>query len=72
MTPADSDALVEFLSRGEAYGLPDHEVERVTTHAALIFLVAERAYKMKRTVRYSFLDFSTLAKRRQALEAGSG
>jgi uncharacterized protein len=67
--PADSDALVEFLSRGAAYGLPDQEVERITTHAALIFLVAERAYKMKRAVRYSFLDFSTLAKRRQALEA---
>ena len=34
-----------------------------------IFLVGERAYKMKRPVRYSFLDFSTRARRRRALEA---
>jgi aminoglycoside phosphotransferase family enzyme/predicted kinase len=62
-------ALVDALSQGSAYGLPDAEVERVTTHAAVIFLVGERAYKMKRAVRYSFLDFSTSAKRRRALEA---
>jgi aminoglycoside phosphotransferase family enzyme/predicted kinase len=35
----------------------------------VIFLVGERAYKMKRAVRYSFLDFSASAKRRRALEA---
>jgi hypothetical protein len=67
--PDDLDALVAFLGRGEAYGLPGQPVEQITTHAALIFLVGERAYKMKRPVRYSFLDFSTAAKRRQALEA---
>ena len=49
--------------------MPDAEVERVTTHAAVIFLVGERAYKMKRPVRYSFLDFSSPAKRRRALRA---
>jgi aminoglycoside phosphotransferase family enzyme/predicted kinase len=67
--PDDLDALVAFLSRGEAYGLPEQPVEQITTHAALIFLVGERAYKLKRPVRYSFLDFSTAARRRQALEA---
>ena len=35
----------------------------------MIFLVGERAYKMKRAVRYSFLDFSSPARRRRALEA---
>ncbi len=35
----------------------------------MIFLVGERAYKMKRPVRYSFLDFSSPARRRRALEA---
>jgi uncharacterized protein len=67
--PDDLDALVAFLSRGEAYGLPGQPVEQITTHAAVIFLVGEHAYKMKRPVRYSFLDFSTVAKRRRALEA---
>ncbi|HSA81548.1 MAG TPA: phosphotransferase, partial [Geminicoccaceae bacterium] len=67
--PDDLNGLIAFLSRGEAYGLPGQSVEQITTHAALIFLVGERAYKMKRPVRYSFLDFSTGAKRLQALEA---
>jgi uncharacterized protein len=67
--PDDLDALVAFLSRGEAYGLPGQPVEQITTHAAVVFLVGEHAYKMKRPVRYSFLDFSTVAKRRRALEA---
>src|SRR5919106_961389 len=69
--PADAqhDALLAFLSEGRSYGLPDAEVERITTHAAHVFLVGERAYKMKRPVRYSFLDFTTLDRRKRALEA---
>ncbi len=62
-------SLVAFLSEGRAYGLPGAPVERIATHAAFVFLVGDRAYKMKRAVRYSFLDFSTLERRRAALEA---
>jgi uncharacterized protein len=65
----EREALLEFLGRGEAYGRPGEPVEQVTTHAAWIFLVDERAFKMKRPVRYSFLDFSTLERRHAALEA---
>jgi aminoglycoside phosphotransferase family enzyme/predicted kinase len=66
---AEKDALLAFLSEGRSYGLPGDEVERVTTHAAHVFLVGARAYKMKRPVRYSFLDFTTLERRKRALEA---
>jgi uncharacterized protein len=62
------DALLAFLSDPRSYGLPEAEVERITTHAAHVFLVGERAYKMKRPVRYSFLDFTTLDRRKRALE----
>jgi hypothetical protein len=65
----EEDVLLAFLSNGRSYGLPGAEVERITTHAAHVFLVGERAYKMKRPVRYSFLDFTTLDQRRSALEA---
>jgi uncharacterized protein len=65
----EQQPTVDFLSRGEAYGLPGQRVERLETHAAFVFLIADRAYKMKRAVRYSFLDFSSLAKRRQVIEA---
>lgn len=41
-------------------GLP---VERRETHAALVFLAGDDAYKIKRPVRYDYLDFSTPEKR---------
>jgi uncharacterized protein len=63
------EQLLAFLSDGRSYGLPGAEVERITTHAAHVFLVGDRAYKMKRAVRYSFLDFTALDRRRRALEA---
>ncbi len=44
-------------------------VERRDTHASVVFLTPERAYKLKRAVRYDYLDYSTPEKRRQACEA---
>jgi aminoglycoside phosphotransferase family enzyme/predicted kinase len=68
--PPDSQAdLIAFLGDGASYGLPGVAVERITTHAAVVFLIGERAYKMKRAVRYSFLDFTTLERRTRTLEA---
>lgn len=63
---ADGDPLqAEILSFLEAT-LPA-PVERVETHAAVVLLAGDRAFKMKRAVRYSFLDFSTAERRRRAL-----
>jgi aminoglycoside phosphotransferase family enzyme/predicted kinase len=45
------------------------EVKRIDTHAAAVFLAGERAYKVKRAVRFPFLDYSTLEKRKAACEA---
>ena len=44
-------------------------VKRIDTHAASVFLAGERAYKVKRAVRFPFLDYSTLEKRKAACEA---
>lgn len=41
-------------------------VERVETHAAIVFLAGNRAYKLKRAVRYPYLDYSTAERRRAA------
>ena len=46
-----------------------HAVKRIDTHAASVFLAGERAFKVKRAVRFPFLDFSTLEKRKSACEA---
>jgi len=45
------------------------EVRRIDTHAASVFLAGDRALKVKRAVRFPFLDYSTLAKRKAACEA---
>jgi aminoglycoside phosphotransferase family enzyme/predicted kinase len=62
----DQGRVLEFLGRTQAYTPPPAQVERIETHASVIFLAGERAYKVKRAVKYPFLDFSTLEKRRLA------
>ena len=43
-------------------------VTRIDTHAASVFLEGKRALKIKRAVRFPFLDYSTLEKRKFACE----
>ncbi len=42
---------------------PD-DVQLVQTHISYVFLAGEEVYKLKKSVRFSFLDFSTLERRR--------
>src|SRR3954453_3102087 len=44
-------------------------VKRIDTHAASVFLAGPRTFKVKRAVRFPFLDYSTLDLRKQACEA---
>jgi aminoglycoside phosphotransferase family enzyme/predicted kinase len=44
-------------------------VTRIDTHGAAVFLAGPDVYKVKRSVRFPFMDFSSLAKRRAACEA---
>jgi hypothetical protein len=60
------DEIVTFLSSPETHGTRER-VEVVQTHAALVFLAGRDAYKIKRPVRYDYLDFSTREKRRAML-----
>ncbi|HSL80651.1 MAG TPA: DNA-binding protein, partial [Pseudolabrys sp.] len=59
--------VIDFL--GNAGGHDGAPVKRIDTHAALVFLAGDRVLKIKRAVRFPFLDFSTLSKRRAACEA---
>lgn len=43
-------------------------VTRIDTHGAAVFLDGKRALKIKRAVRFPFLDYSTLEKRKAACE----
>ncbi|HLN08068.1 MAG TPA: hypothetical protein VK281_03775 [Xanthobacteraceae bacterium] len=62
-------AKVKFLSRPDAY--PGHAGPVTTreTHMSWVFLVGDRAYKLKKPVRFPYLDFSTLARRETACRA---
>ncbi len=57
-------ALVERLKRPTAYPHPAQRVEVLETHISYVLLAGDFAYKVKKPVRLSFLDFSTLEKRR--------
>jgi aminoglycoside phosphotransferase family enzyme/predicted kinase len=60
------DEVFAFFSDPATHGAP---VQRIDTHAASVFLAGDVAYKIKRAVRFPFLDYSTLAKRKAACEA---
>src|SRR5437899_6749749 len=44
------------------------DVLRIDTHAASVFLEGDRALKIKRAVRFPYLDYSTLQKRKAACD----
>lgn len=54
---------VAFLKRPDIYPDLPHGVEAIETHMSWVFLTYRFAYKLKKPVRYSFLDFSTLESR---------
>src|SRR6187200_1228453 len=62
------DAVFNLLGNASCYG-NDLEVHRCDTHAAAVFLAGDRALKVKKAVRFPFLDYSTLEKRQVACSA---
>ena len=58
--------VIAFLRSPDTYPEWGLEVDVVETHAALVFLAGNNAYKIKKAVIYPYLDFSTLALRRRA------
>ena len=70
--PADAETvqktLVEALAKGAVIGL-SQPVEHIQTHLNHVFLSGARAFKLKRTVRFPFVDFLTQYRRKAACEA---
>lgn len=63
MLVEDQGEVISFLARPETYGPAARDIERVDTHASAVFLVGDRAYKLKRAVKYPYLDYSTVDRR---------
>ena len=58
----DQSEVADFLGAPETHdGEP---VERIDTHSAIVFLAGDRAFKLRRAVRFPYMDFSTAALRR--------
>ncbi len=67
LTP-DELARLELLRRSSSY--PDHPdaVEQIETHLSWVFLTDRFAYKLKKPVRFDFLDYTSHEQRHQACE----
>lgn len=67
MITDDQKAVTTFLNDASSYRLSG-PVEVMETHISRIFLVADRAFKMKRAVKLPYVDFSTPVFRLAACE----
>ncbi len=62
----DQDGVVELLTRSLSCA---SKVDTATTHISRLFLAGDRVFKLKRAVRFPYLDFSTPGQRLAACEA---
>jgi hypothetical protein len=65
----DQRDVIAFLKDSSSYGAGTDRVEVIETHASLVFIAGERAFKLKRALAYPYLDFSTPDLRRRACQA---
>ncbi len=56
---------IAHLSDPASYDASVDKVVRIDTHSAIVFLAGDCAYKIKRAVKFDYLDFSSLARRRR-------
>lgn len=66
---AQSRQLIEALGRDDAYPHPVDRIEMAETHISWVMLTGQHAYKIKKPLRFPFLDFSTLEQRRRFCQA---
>lgn len=68
MAPLSGDALAAALARPESYGDRAGPVEVRETHISWVFLVGDRAYKLKKPVILPFVDYGTAQLRLEMCE----
>lgn len=63
MDEIEHATIVRFLESPGSYMPPPDRVERLETHGAIIFLAGDMAFKIKKPVAFSYMDFSSLERR---------
>ncbi len=61
----DQSEVIAWLATPAAYGLKAGSVERIDTHTSVVFLAGDSVFKLKRAVRFDYLDYSTPERRRR-------
>lgn len=64
VAPVDQADVIAWLAAPGAYGAGSGPVKRIDTHTSVVFLTGDRAFKLKRAVRFDYLDYSTPERRR--------
>ncbi len=62
----DQADTISYLASGHAFD-SEEPVEVIETHGAYVFLCGDTALKLKRAVKYDYMDLSTIALRRQLI-----
>jgi hypothetical protein len=66
---SDQSEAIALLSNPASFGCGIEHVETHETHGAIVFLAGDRAYKLKRAVKFPYVDYSTVSLRRRMCEA---
>jgi uncharacterized protein len=61
MIVENQDETIAFLQSNP--GMFEGRIDKIVTHGSVVFLGADRVFKLKRAVRFPYLDFSTPRKR---------
>src|SRR5262245_57875076 len=69
MLTATTHNLPDALMDRSAYPHRPDAVERRETHISWVFLAGDRVYKVKKPVRFPFLDYGSLEQRRACCHA---
>ena len=56
--------LIETMSKTDFYPHNPAEVELIETHISYVFIAGDIVYKVKKPVKFDFLDFTSLGKRK--------
>src|SRR5205823_11711953 len=67
MITEDQTPVIELLGASSTHG--GTRVERIETHISIVFLAGSRAWKLKRAVRFDYIDASTPERRKALCDA---
>jgi aminoglycoside phosphotransferase family enzyme/predicted kinase len=59
-------SIVRWLESPATWGDNNGKVQKIETHISQVFLVGDLVYKLKKPIKFAFLDFSSLTKREHA------